>query len=211
MRCDANVSVREPGESGFRTKTELKNMNSFRFVERGIEAEIERQTRALALGREVVQETLHFDPVTRLADVAALEGGGARLPLLPRAGPRAAGSDRGDARPRAGRAARAAGRPPRALRGRLRPRRRDGRRPRDLGGARQLLRGGACVRRTAAVRARERWRGWVTGELVAPPARGGPRRPAPARSSRRGARRARRDGRAQVRSRSPPPRRCSRS
>ena len=43
LRCDANVSVREPGESGLRTKTELKNMNSFRFLERGIEAEIERQ------------------------------------------------------------------------------------------------------------------------------------------------------------------------
>jgi aspartyl-tRNA(Asn)/glutamyl-tRNA(Gln) amidotransferase subunit B len=64
LRCDANVSVREPGESGFRTKTELKNMNSFRFVERGIAAELERQAELWRTGAGVVQETLHFDPVT---------------------------------------------------------------------------------------------------------------------------------------------------
>ncbi len=62
LRCDANVSVREPGERGFRTKTELKNMNSFRFVERGIVAEIERQVAIWKSGGEVTQETLHFDP-----------------------------------------------------------------------------------------------------------------------------------------------------
>ena len=42
LRCDANVSVRPAGSDELRTKTELKNMNSFRFLERGIEAEIER-------------------------------------------------------------------------------------------------------------------------------------------------------------------------
>jgi aspartyl-tRNA(Asn)/glutamyl-tRNA(Gln) amidotransferase subunit B len=62
LRCDANVSVREPGESGLRTKTELKNMNSFRFVERGIKAEIERQSELWRSGEGVSQETLHFDP-----------------------------------------------------------------------------------------------------------------------------------------------------
>jgi aspartyl-tRNA(Asn)/glutamyl-tRNA(Gln) amidotransferase subunit B len=62
LRCDANVSVREPGERGFRTKTELKNMNSFRFVERGIVAEIQRQVAIWKAGGEVIQETLHFDP-----------------------------------------------------------------------------------------------------------------------------------------------------
>jgi aspartyl-tRNA(Asn)/glutamyl-tRNA(Gln) amidotransferase subunit B len=64
LRCDANVSVREAGESGFRTKTELKNMNSFRFIERGIIAEIERQADLWRSGESVVQETLHFDPAT---------------------------------------------------------------------------------------------------------------------------------------------------
>ena len=64
LRCDANVSVREAGETGFRTKTELKNMNSFSFVARGIEAEIERQIALYERGEEVVQETLHFDPQT---------------------------------------------------------------------------------------------------------------------------------------------------
>jgi aspartyl-tRNA(Asn)/glutamyl-tRNA(Gln) amidotransferase subunit B len=64
LRCDANVSVREVGEEGFRTKTELKNMNSFRFLERGIEAEIERQIEIWSSGGTVQQETLHFDPVS---------------------------------------------------------------------------------------------------------------------------------------------------
>jgi aspartyl-tRNA(Asn)/glutamyl-tRNA(Gln) amidotransferase subunit B len=64
LRCDANVSVREVGEQGFRTKTELKNMNSFRFLERGIEAEIKRQVEIWRSGGTVVQETLHFDPDT---------------------------------------------------------------------------------------------------------------------------------------------------
>jgi aspartyl-tRNA(Asn)/glutamyl-tRNA(Gln) amidotransferase subunit B len=64
LRVDANVSVRPVGETTFGTKTELKNMNSFRFLERGIEAEIDRQERVLAEGGEVEQETLHFDPVS---------------------------------------------------------------------------------------------------------------------------------------------------
>jgi aspartyl-tRNA(Asn)/glutamyl-tRNA(Gln) amidotransferase subunit B len=64
LRADANVSVREVGEEGFRTKTELKNMNSFRFLERGIEAEIARQTELWRSGGQVMQETLHFDPET---------------------------------------------------------------------------------------------------------------------------------------------------
>jgi aspartyl-tRNA(Asn)/glutamyl-tRNA(Gln) amidotransferase subunit B len=64
LRCDANVSVREPGEEGLRTKTELKNMNSFRFVERGLTAEIERQSETWRSGAGVMQETLHFDPQT---------------------------------------------------------------------------------------------------------------------------------------------------
>jgi aspartyl-tRNA(Asn)/glutamyl-tRNA(Gln) amidotransferase subunit B len=64
LRCDANVSVRPRGTSELGTKTELKNMNSFRFLERGINAEIARQVALLEAGEPVVQETLHFDPRT---------------------------------------------------------------------------------------------------------------------------------------------------
>jgi aspartyl-tRNA(Asn)/glutamyl-tRNA(Gln) amidotransferase subunit B len=64
LRCDANVSLREVGENGFRTKTELKNMNSFKFVADGIAAELERQKNVYESGGEVVQETLHYDPST---------------------------------------------------------------------------------------------------------------------------------------------------
>jgi len=64
LRCDANVSVRPAGSPELRTKTELKNMNSFTFVARGIEAEVERQIRLYEAGEEVVQETLHFDPAS---------------------------------------------------------------------------------------------------------------------------------------------------
>ena len=98
LRCDANVSIRPKGSDELGTKTELKNMNSFRFVMQGINAEIERQTALLEAGEPVVQETLHFDPRSGHLTLAALEGGGARLPLLPRAGPGAARADRGDAR-----------------------------------------------------------------------------------------------------------------
>jgi aspartyl-tRNA(Asn)/glutamyl-tRNA(Gln) amidotransferase subunit B len=62
LRADANISLRPAGSGQLGTKTELKNMNSFRFIERGIRAEIERQRKILAAGGEVVQETLHFDP-----------------------------------------------------------------------------------------------------------------------------------------------------
>jgi len=62
LRCDANVSVRPAGASELGTKTELKNMNSFRFIERGVAAEILRQQALLEAGDEVHQETLHYDP-----------------------------------------------------------------------------------------------------------------------------------------------------
>ncbi|MBK5230021.1 MAG: Asp-tRNA(Asn)/Glu-tRNA(Gln) amidotransferase subunit GatB [Thermoleophilia bacterium] len=64
LRCDANISIRPVGTTELGTKTELKNMNSFRFIERGIDAEITRQTALLNAGEKVVQETLHFDPST---------------------------------------------------------------------------------------------------------------------------------------------------
>ncbi|HEY7151713.1 MAG TPA: Asp-tRNA(Asn)/Glu-tRNA(Gln) amidotransferase subunit GatB [Solirubrobacterales bacterium] len=64
LRCDANVSIRPAGEKELGTKTELKNMNSFRFLERGIAAELERQRAVVEAGGEVAQETFHFDPRT---------------------------------------------------------------------------------------------------------------------------------------------------
>jgi aspartyl-tRNA(Asn)/glutamyl-tRNA(Gln) amidotransferase subunit B len=62
LRVDANVSVRSAGSEELGTKTELKNMNSFRFLERGIEAELGRQREIVESGGAVVQETLHFHP-----------------------------------------------------------------------------------------------------------------------------------------------------
>ncbi|MGH2713200.1 MAG: Asp-tRNA(Asn)/Glu-tRNA(Gln) amidotransferase subunit GatB [Thermoleophilaceae bacterium] len=74
LRVDANVSIRPVGETRLGTKTELKNMNSFRFLERGIDAEIERQERILADGGEVEQETLHYDPQSgRLSSLRSKE------------------------------------------------------------------------------------------------------------------------------------------
>jgi aspartyl-tRNA(Asn)/glutamyl-tRNA(Gln) amidotransferase subunit B len=61
LRCDANVSVRRKGERAFGTKTEVKNMNSFRNVERALEFEINRQIRLIEDGGRVVQETLLWD------------------------------------------------------------------------------------------------------------------------------------------------------
>jgi aspartyl-tRNA(Asn)/glutamyl-tRNA(Gln) amidotransferase subunit B len=61
LRADANVSVREVGETGYRTRTELKNMNSFNHIARGIEAELRRQVEKWESGGEVVQETLDYE------------------------------------------------------------------------------------------------------------------------------------------------------
>ncbi|HET7484322.1 MAG TPA: Asp-tRNA(Asn)/Glu-tRNA(Gln) amidotransferase subunit GatB [Solirubrobacterales bacterium] len=62
LRVDANVSVRPAGSEELGTKTELKNMNSFRFLERGMEAELARQRELIEAGGTVIQETLHFHP-----------------------------------------------------------------------------------------------------------------------------------------------------
>jgi aspartyl-tRNA(Asn)/glutamyl-tRNA(Gln) amidotransferase subunit B len=62
MRFDVNVSVRPDGSDDLRTRTELKNMNSFNFASKGIEREVERQIAIYEAGGEVEQETLHFDP-----------------------------------------------------------------------------------------------------------------------------------------------------
>jgi aspartyl-tRNA(Asn)/glutamyl-tRNA(Gln) amidotransferase subunit B len=62
FRCDANVSVRRHGETKLGTRTELKNLNSFRFVERAIEIEAERQIEIIEGGGKIVQETRLYDP-----------------------------------------------------------------------------------------------------------------------------------------------------
>lgn len=61
LRCDANVSLRRPGASALGTKVEIKNMNSFRNVQRALEYEVRRQAAALEAGERVVQETRLWD------------------------------------------------------------------------------------------------------------------------------------------------------
>src|SRR5437762_515258 len=63
LRCDANVSVRPKGSDAFGTKVEIKNLNSFRFVQRALDYEIERQARVLAEGGRIYQETRLWDEV----------------------------------------------------------------------------------------------------------------------------------------------------
>ena len=62
LRCDCNVSVRKEGVEKFGTKVEIKNINSFRFVEKAIEFEIDRQIDALEKGEKIIQETRLWDP-----------------------------------------------------------------------------------------------------------------------------------------------------
>ena len=64
LRVDANVSVRPAGSDELRTRTEIKNMNSFNFIARGIEAEVERQIGVWEAGGEVLQQTYDFDAGT---------------------------------------------------------------------------------------------------------------------------------------------------
>lgn len=61
LRCDANISLRPVGTTTLGTKTEVKNMNSFRAIERAIDFEIERQTKMLKTGQRIVQETRLWD------------------------------------------------------------------------------------------------------------------------------------------------------
>ncbi|MCX7769774.1 MAG: Asp-tRNA(Asn)/Glu-tRNA(Gln) amidotransferase subunit GatB [Proteobacteria bacterium] len=61
FRCDANVSVRRKGDTKFGTKTELKNINSFRFIQKALEYEIERQIDIIESGGKIIQETRLFD------------------------------------------------------------------------------------------------------------------------------------------------------
>jgi len=65
FRCDANVSVRPVGSKELGTKVEIKNMNSFRAVEKAIEYEIKRQADVVARGEQLAQETRLWDPTVR--------------------------------------------------------------------------------------------------------------------------------------------------
>ncbi len=64
LRCDANISLRPVGQKEFGTKTELKNLNSFNFVRRGLEYEEKRQEEVLLSGGEILQETRRYDEAT---------------------------------------------------------------------------------------------------------------------------------------------------
>jgi aspartyl-tRNA(Asn)/glutamyl-tRNA(Gln) amidotransferase subunit B len=68
LRCDANVSVRPMGEEKFGTRTEVKNMNSFKAVERALKYEIERQVKLLKSGGSVTQATLLWDESRQVAE-----------------------------------------------------------------------------------------------------------------------------------------------
>jgi len=68
LRCDANVSVRPRGAKEFGTKTEIKNLNSFRYVEKAIAFEIDRQVARVEAGERIVQETLLWDSARNVAE-----------------------------------------------------------------------------------------------------------------------------------------------
>src|SRR5882672_2940451 len=69
LRADVNVSVRKRGEEGYRPRWELKNMNSFTFIRRGIEAAVREQVAAYERGEEIEQSTYDYDPDTDLLTV----------------------------------------------------------------------------------------------------------------------------------------------
>ena len=82
LRCDANISVRPRGQKEFGTKTEIKNVNSFRFMREALEYEIGRQIDVIESGGKIQQETRLYN-VERGQDLRhAVEGAGARLPLF---------------------------------------------------------------------------------------------------------------------------------
>ena len=61
LRCDANISIRPVGQTEFGTRTEVKNLNSFRSVERAVTYEINRQISVITSGGSITQQTMHFD------------------------------------------------------------------------------------------------------------------------------------------------------
>lgn len=74
LRCDANISIRPYGQEGFNTKTELKNLNSFNFVRRGIEREVQRQIEVVTAGGEIQSETRRYDEATGETTLMRIKG-----------------------------------------------------------------------------------------------------------------------------------------
>ncbi len=116
LRCDVNTSLNRPGEE-WGTRTETKNVNSLRSVERAVRSEMIRQANILESGGRIVQETRHFHEDTGDTTSGRSKEDGDRLPVLPRARPRAARARPGVGGGAAGGAARAAPRPPEAAAG----------------------------------------------------------------------------------------------
>ena len=87
FRCDANISIRPAGSDEFGTRTEIKNMNSFRSVYQALTYEAQRQQRVVEAGERVVQETRGWLEGAGRNSLTAQQGGGPRLPLLPRTRP----------------------------------------------------------------------------------------------------------------------------
>ncbi|MBI4406218.1 MAG: Asp-tRNA(Asn)/Glu-tRNA(Gln) amidotransferase subunit GatB, partial [Deltaproteobacteria bacterium] len=69
FRCDANISVRKKGDAAFGTKIELKNINSFKFVEKAIEFEIERQVKAVEGGQKLTQQTRSWNAAEGITEL----------------------------------------------------------------------------------------------------------------------------------------------
>ena len=84
LRCDANLSLRPVGQAEFGTRSETKNVNSLRSVERAIRYEITRQAAVLDAGHRVVQETRHWHEDTGVTTSGRTQGDLGGLPLLPR-------------------------------------------------------------------------------------------------------------------------------
>ena len=82
LRCDANVSIRPLGQQKLGTKTELKNMNTFRGVEKAIEYEVLRQKEVIEIGGTIIQQTYLWDAQNGLNRAHALQGRRARLSLF---------------------------------------------------------------------------------------------------------------------------------
>lgn len=75
LRCDANISLRPVGQKEFGTKTELKNLNSFNFVKKGLDFEVKRQAEVLQAGGEIQQETRRFDEATNTTSLMRVKEG----------------------------------------------------------------------------------------------------------------------------------------